>query len=80
MEFYIGVDGGGSKTKFCLINQTGDILKVSTAPATNRNNVGVQQAEQNLLQGLKELQTFPEFSFDKLKVICIGMSGVDRPE
>lgn len=40
IKYYLGIDGGGTKTAFALADQSGNILKETILGATNPNDVG----------------------------------------
>ena len=75
--FYIGVDGGGSKTRFYLSNEEGEAIKTVETPSTNKNSVGVEQAKKTLLEGFGLLAEHPSFSQSQLVAVCAGMAGVN---
>ena len=55
MARYLGVDGGGSKTAFALIDDGGHVLARATAPASYYFNDGVEVVERVLAQGVSEI-------------------------
>ena len=63
MPCYLGVDGGGTKTAFVLIDDTGDILARTVAGSSYYFNDGFQRVEHVLEQGIAD--------------IC-GLAGIER--
>lgn len=55
MSRYLGVDGGGSKTAFALIDDRGRILARATAPTSYYFNDGFDVVERVLAQGVSEV-------------------------
>ena len=55
MTRYLGVDGGGSKTAFALIDDTGHVLARATAPTSYYFNDGFDVVERTLTQGVAEV-------------------------
>jgi N-acetylglucosamine kinase-like BadF-type ATPase len=55
MACYLGVDGGGSKTAFALIDDGGQILARATAPTSYYFNDGFDVVERVLAQGISEI-------------------------
>ena len=55
MARYLGVDGGGSKTAFALIDQSGQILSRAQAPSCYYFNVGFDIVEVVLRQGIQAI-------------------------
>ena len=39
MKFYIGVDGGGTKTAFALFDENKNMLELHEGPASNHENM-----------------------------------------
>lgn len=48
VDYYIGIDGGGSKTEAVLINQNREVLSRALTGATNPNDVGVEISAQRI--------------------------------
>lgn len=55
MACYLGVDGGGSKTAFALIDDRGRVLARTTAPTSYYFNDGFDVVERVLAQGISEI-------------------------
>jgi N-acetylglucosamine kinase-like BadF-type ATPase len=55
MNCYLGVDGGGSKTAFALIDATGHVLARATAPTSYYFNDGFDVVERVLAQGVTDI-------------------------
>src|SRR2546422_237741 len=55
MARYLGVDGGGSKTAFVLIDDIGHVLARATAPTSYYFNDGIDVVERVLVQGLSAI-------------------------
>jgi N-acetylglucosamine kinase-like BadF-type ATPase len=55
MARYLGVDGGGSKTAFALIDDGGHVLARATAPTSYYFNNGFDVVERILAQGVSEI-------------------------
>ncbi len=54
-SFRIGVDGGGTKTEFILVDAVGAIVNTHVAPGCNPSQVGAEKAREILLSGLHAL-------------------------
>ena len=78
-KLFIGVDGGGSKTRFFLSDIEANAYKVVEAPSTNKNSVGGDAARNNLHDGLGQLREHPQFAEELIAGICVGMAGVSAP-
>jgi N-acetylglucosamine kinase-like BadF-type ATPase len=55
MARYLGVDGGGSKTAFALIDDAGCVLARATAPTSYYFNDGFDVVERVLAQGVSDI-------------------------
>jgi len=77
--FFLGVDGGGSKTICIAIDHEKKQIAKAISGSTNHNSVGTDIAAQNLLQGINECLTQAHANADQVSAICLCMSGVDRP-
>jgi len=69
----LGIDGGGSKTKFLLEDDNGlEIARLETGPS-NWLSAGAAAARESILEGLSQLPEPPD-------VVCGGFAGAGRPE
>jgi len=55
MQYYLGVDGGGTKTEFVLTDSAGNLLKSCKLPGSNPNDCGLEQTLAILQQGIGQL-------------------------
>ena len=55
IRYYLGIDGGGTKTAFALADKTGTVLKQITLGATNPNDVGFESTFAVLCEGIDTL-------------------------
>lgn len=53
--YYLGIDGGGTKTDFALTDQNGTLLRRIKLGATNPNDVGFDRALATLREGITTL-------------------------
>ena len=51
-NYYLGIDGGGTKTDFALADEKGTLLRRITLDASNPNDVGFPQTEKILQNGI----------------------------
>jgi N-acetylmuramic acid 6-phosphate etherase len=78
--YYIGINGGGTRTSLVAVNRNLDILaRVQTGP-TNPFNVGLAQAQATLHAALNELAAKAGYALDDVAAIGAGIAGIDRPE
>src|SRR5262245_19054169 len=70
---YLGIDGGGSKTTFLLVDEhTNEICRAQSGPS-NRLSVGDEAAGEAIKQGVSRLTATPD-------IVCAGFAGAGRPE
>src|SRR5262245_26703431 len=70
---YLGIDGGGSKTTFLLVDQhSNEICRTQSGPS-NRLSVGDEAAREAVKQGVSRLTAAPD-------IVCAGFAGAGRPE
>lgn len=55
MIFYLGIDGGGTKTELALADQQGNIIKNLFAEGCNPMDVGIEKTKQILKAAIYEI-------------------------
>ena len=55
IAYYLGIDGGGTKTEFCLKDSTGNTVSTLTLGASNPNDVGFDAACDVIMRGTYEI-------------------------
>ena len=79
-QFYIGVDGGGTKTLGAIAKEDGVILAQLEVGSTNHQSNPMEFVRGNLDHLITHLLTEVKAEPDDVACICLGMAGVDRPE
>lgn len=71
-RYYLGIDGGGTKTKYVLENINGEKIREITIGSSNPADVGIENAKRILGDGIKEILQNIRFSS-----VCVfaGISG-----
>ncbi len=70
---YLGIDGGGSKTAFLLVDEDfNEICKLQSGPS-NWLSVGADAAKGAIADGISRLTQQPD-------IVCGGFAGAGRPE
>ena len=73
-EYYLGIDGGATKTTFALANDSGEIIKVLKKSSSNPFDIGCEKACEVIRAGINEVLS--EFNIDKSMVnVFAGISG-----
>jgi len=86
MPFYIGVDGGGTKTAYALFNEREELLALHEGPGTNHENftgpepgAPFDEAAKRLWEGVRALLMKAGRSLDEIAFTLMGLAGVDHP-
>ena len=70
---FLGIDGGGSKTAFLLVDEYyNEICHIQTGPS-NHLSVGNDAAREAIAHGISQLT-------EKPNIVCAGFAGAGRPE
>lgn len=83
MQYFVGVDGGGSTTRAVVVTDTLEVLGQGTASASNHYVAGVENAARNCRAAVDAAQNdsrriAPEFSPDQIAAYGFGLAGVRR--
>ena len=79
MAFYLGIDGGGTKTRCVLGNETA-VLATAVSGGSNVVRLGEAQAREALHAVVRQVCATAKVSADQLQAVCIGAAGAARPE
>lgn len=76
--FFLGIDGGGTKTAFLLINENGDIIEAKTIATVSYKHVGMDNSIALLKETVHEILNDREayISFGCLFIIPNDKSSV----
>lgn len=74
---YIGIDGGGTKSEYILMDENGQVLATTLSTATNINSHGVAFVTNSLKEGLLKLKQAVAFKEEEV-MICLASAGVDQ--
>ena len=79
MSFFLGIDGGGSKTS-CLIGDENSLLGTATSAGSNVVRVGEHRARESLGAAVREACAAAKVAPTQIERTCIGIAGGARPE
>ena len=84
MAFYLGIDGGGTKTRCVLGNET-SVLATAVSGGCNivrfgEIHAGESKARESLHTAVSQACAIAKISVEQLQTICIGAAGAARPE
>ncbi|AEH50540.1 N-acetylglucosamine kinase [Pseudothermotoga thermarum] len=76
--YFLGVDVGGTKTDFLLVNAYGDVLCFLKTKGANYQGVGVQKSIEILKDGLNKVLEKSNLSKDDITYTFFGFAGADN--
>ncbi len=79
MAYYLGIDGGGSKT-ICVVGDESSLLATVTAGGSNITRVGEAGARETLQQAIREACLAAKINPQQVLRACIGAAGAGREE
>lgn len=79
-QFYLGVDGGGTKTHIALMNTAETIVCEGVAGPSNPLRVGVETAVANILKAINDACDQGGVSRGDIAAATIGLAGVRRAD
>jgi N-acetylglucosamine kinase-like BadF-type ATPase len=79
MPYYLGIDGGGTKTRCLLADETIVLAKAMTG-GSNIVRLGETQAREALHTAIRQACATARISPDQIRAVCIGAAGAARPE
>jgi glucosamine kinase len=79
MPYYLGIDGGGTKTR-CLLADETTVLAEAMSGGSNIVRLGEAQAREALHTAVRQVCAAAKISPDQIRAICIGAAGAARPE
>jgi glucosamine kinase len=78
MAYYLGIDGGGTKTRCVLADET-MVLATAMSGGSNIVRLGETQARETLHTAVRQVCATANISLAQISAICIGAAGADRP-
>jgi glucosamine kinase len=79
MAYYLGIDGGGTKTRCVLANET-TVLAKAMSGGSNMIRLGETQVREALHTTVRQVCAAAKISPHQIRAICIGAAGAARPE
>ena len=77
MAYYLGIDGGGSKTT-CAVGDETSLLARADAGPSNITRVGETRARESLRQAVREACASAHIDPHQIQRACIGIAGAGR--
>lgn len=79
MPYYIGIDGGGTKTTCAIGNDTTLLASATTGPS-NIVRVGEMQTRESLHRSIREACAAAGITLQQVSHTCLGGSGAGHPK
>lgn len=81
MKFYIGVDGGGTKTAYALFDENKNVLAEHEGPASNHENMegSFPEAAGIIADGVKAVAEKGNITLADVSGMLMGLAGIDHP-
>lgn len=79
MSFFVGLDGGGTKTCCVVVDANRRVLGRVVSGASNSNSVGESAARAAVIGAIQGAIAAAGVSASDVASVCLCMSGVDRP-
>ena len=78
MAYYLGIDGGGTKTR-CVLGDETMVLATAMSGGSNIVRLGETHAREALHTAPRQVCATANISPAQISAICIGAAGADRP-
>jgi N-acetylglucosamine kinase-like BadF-type ATPase len=80
--YYLGIDGGGTKTEAVIADESGYVISRGTAGGANPHNYPLDIAFENVRMAVIKAQEGAQLSgkqinLHQFETICIGLAGID---
>lgn len=81
MHYFIGVDGGGTKTAFALFDENKQLVARHEGPGSNHENLeaGFDAASQIIWDGIIALLAQAGKTLAEVRFTLMGLAGIDHP-
>ncbi|MDR2753676.1 MAG: hypothetical protein LBB50_05155 [Oscillospiraceae bacterium] len=81
MPWYVGADGGGTKTAYALFDANGALQSLLEGPGSNHENLegGFDEAAGLIFAGVQNLLAVAGKGLDDVDFIFMGLAGLDHP-
>ncbi|HXP16534.1 MAG TPA: BadF/BadG/BcrA/BcrD ATPase family protein [Terriglobales bacterium] len=79
MAFFLGIDGGGSKTS-CAIGDETSILGTGTSAGSNLVRLSAAQVREALAAAIRQACTVAKVVPSEIQRTCVGLAGAAQPE
>ena len=75
MAMVLGIDGGGTQTQACIVDETGRVLGMASAGPANFQSIGVEQATANVGEAERLARAAAGIGERRYDAVFIGLAG-----
>lgn len=79
MAYFLGIDGGGTRTTAWLADDRRHILARAVTGPSNPLKIGFKATEREILRATRLAFRQARLKRSDLQAVCVGLAGVDRP-
>jgi len=79
MAYYLGIDGGGTKTR-CVLGDDTAVLATAMSGGSNMVRLGEAQAREALHAAILQVCVTANIISAQIHAVCVGAAGAARPE
>ena len=76
-KYLLAIDGGGTKTEYCIYNIETEETKSFLFGSTNYKNLGLKEVESNLKHSFHKICDALNIELEDIKGMVFGVSGCD---
>lgn len=80
MSYFLGMDGGGTRTTAWLADERGRVIGRAEAGPSNPLKVGFESSQRELRRAARLARRRAYVNHGLLDAVCVGLAGVDRPQ
>ncbi|KPV43938.1 N-acetylglucosamine kinase [Alicyclobacillus ferrooxydans] len=80
MSYFLGVDGGGSKTLAVITDEKGHVLGIGRSEGSNYQSIGIDKATQHIGNAIDCALYDANLIADDITHAVYGLAGADRPK
>ena len=79
-SYFLGIDGGGTRTRAAIVNETGELLGVGLGGPTNYDDIGVEATRDHLRQAIDLARQDAGLESQQFEAAFLGLAGIVSDE
>lgn len=81
MNYYIGIDGGGTKTQYALFDERKNMISTVKTSGSNHENLegGIPEAADVIMEGIEKLLLDNAMRTENITHVLMALAGIDHP-